>query len=255
MAELYDGLVDAYDECRNKDNDFWLVERETVRNILSTMIQGKHVLELACGTGFYTYDLIDWGAKFVTAVDASAQMLQALQRSHKYETYKERVRIVQANCCSGMRLPEAPFDFVFAAYLLVHAATRDELVSMFRTIHDNMRQGGTFMTVTCYPCEDPKRYWEQEAECMKSNGLKPIRIMEQDYGDRVSYQVRLKRQYFVDYQFRLSVIQSAARDAGFMNGIRVIDCKEMDISLPVEASSAVRKQMEFPDFGILVAEK
>ena len=78
MSEFnYDEVVAMYNMYRRKDDEIWTHEVENVRRVLMPLIKGARVLELACGNGFYTYDLMEWGAESVLAVDISAGMLQS----------------------------------------------------------------------------------------------------------------------------------------------------------------------------------
>ena len=50
------------------------------KRILSPFIKGARVLELACGSGFFTGHLLDWGASSVVAVDISQGMVDVAKK-------------------------------------------------------------------------------------------------------------------------------------------------------------------------------
>ena len=79
-AAAYDGIADTYTEVRGKSNPKDLFELLNVESVLAPLIHGKRLLELACGSGFYSFDLLSWGAESVVAVDNSPALL-SLARS------------------------------------------------------------------------------------------------------------------------------------------------------------------------------
>lgn len=67
--QQYDAIQGPYDYIRGASIAF--IERENVHEKLASFIKGARVLELACGSGFYTYNFLDWGAISVIGVDIS----------------------------------------------------------------------------------------------------------------------------------------------------------------------------------------
>ncbi|HVY68469.1 MAG TPA: class I SAM-dependent methyltransferase [Verrucomicrobiae bacterium] len=145
MSTNYDPIAGQY---RRAKLHPWRahVEAHTFFEVIGDLA-GKHVLDLACGEGFYSRLLKAKGAASVTGVDLSVGMI-ALAKEQ------------EAACPLGIRyltgdakdlpIPDR-FDLVVAAYLLNYAATRAELGAMLRSISRALKPGGRFVTVNCNP--------------------------------------------------------------------------------------------------------
>lgn len=92
----------------------WWAEVDEVRAALERFNPSGRVLELACGTGWWTEQLVRW-ADDVTAVDASAEVL-ALNRERVGDA---KVRHVQADLFAWTPEPAA-YDVVFFSFWLSH---------------------------------------------------------------------------------------------------------------------------------------
>jgi ubiquinone/menaquinone biosynthesis C-methylase UbiE len=106
---LREGRYDHGPEFRAR----WEREVEEVRSALERFRPVGRVLELACGTGWWTEQLVRW-ADEVTAVDASAEVL-ALNAER---VRSSRVRRVQADLFAWT--PDGAFDAVFFSFWLSH---------------------------------------------------------------------------------------------------------------------------------------
>ncbi len=93
-------------------NAQWFAEVDEVRRALAAFQPGGDVLELACGTGWWTEELLKYADR-LTAVDASAEVLQ-LNR----ERVGEGVRYVQADLFAWQ--PDRQYDTVFFSFWLSH---------------------------------------------------------------------------------------------------------------------------------------
>ncbi len=94
-------------------NRRWFAEAEELVQALRSFNPAGQVLELACGTGLWTQQLVRFG-DHVTAVDASSEML-AIARER---VGGSKVRYVQADILSWR--PDAPYDVVFFSFWLSH---------------------------------------------------------------------------------------------------------------------------------------
>jgi SAM-dependent methyltransferase len=93
---------------------------------------GEHILDLGCGDGKLTQQLIDAGA-IVTGIDASAEMVAAA-----------RARGIKADHGSAESLPypDRFFDAVFSNAALHWVRGQDEMLSQ---VHRVLRPGGRFV--------------------------------------------------------------------------------------------------------------
>ena len=101
---------------------------------LVDLATGRDVLELACGTGWWTRRLADKAAS-VTAIDASEAMLDI----NRQRVNRGNVRYVRADLFAWV--PDRTYDFVFFAFWLSHVpASRFE--SFWRTVDAALSPGG-----------------------------------------------------------------------------------------------------------------
>ncbi|KAL8752397.1 MAG: hypothetical protein Q9199_005776, partial [Rusavskia elegans] len=162
MSTQYNQIQAPYDYIRKKS--IALIEHENIRTTLAPHIENARVLELACGSGFYTYDFLKWGATSVLGVDISPVMIEQARSTGSSPvgttpasvlTGNKKVDFMLADCTKPERYLGAPFDVVFGAWLLNYAPDRKGLVDMFRNISLNLREGGTFVSITVPPAENP----------------------------------------------------------------------------------------------------
>ncbi len=96
----------------------WINETNEVRAALAAFGAHGRILEIACGTGWWTQQLAE-GAKEVTALDASSEMLERCRaRVETAGLGAERVRYVQSDLWDWT--PERRHDEVFFGFWLSH---------------------------------------------------------------------------------------------------------------------------------------
>jgi len=103
------GRYDRGDELNRQ----WFSEVEQVRKALDAFGPMGHVLELACGTGLWTEQLVRH-AEQLTAIDAVSEMLAINQ----VRVQSPKVRYLQANIFEWH--PEEQYDVVFFGFWLSH---------------------------------------------------------------------------------------------------------------------------------------
>ena len=158
MSTQYNSQQGPYDELRK--TTIAIVERVNVREIVLPFISGASVLDLACGTGFYSRSFLQWGATKVVGVDISSAMIQeaqALSRNHG-----DAIDFILADGSTPTKFPGGPFDLVFGAWFLNYAADKAEMVVYYKNILLNLKPGGRFVGVTPPPTNDPRGTIEKE---------------------------------------------------------------------------------------------
>jgi demethylmenaquinone methyltransferase/2-methoxy-6-polyprenyl-1,4-benzoquinol methylase len=139
----YDARANEYDEWfyrigrydRGSElNQRWFNEVVVVRKALNQVGKVNHILELACGTGIWTQELLNIGEK-ITALDASTKVIDINQR----KLNSSRVQYHQQDLFSWK--PDAEYDLVFFAFWLSHVPP--ELLSSFLgKVWQSVRVGG-----------------------------------------------------------------------------------------------------------------
>jgi len=82
MREYYSRRAEEYEEVYHRDDSAAQRELQTIRHSLTTTLQGRRILEVACGTGYWTRSLSE-SAKWILATDVSSEML-AIARTKEY---------------------------------------------------------------------------------------------------------------------------------------------------------------------------
>ena len=110
----------------------WIAETNEVRAALAAFGAYGRILEIACGTGWWTQQLAE-GAKEVTALDASSEMLERCRaRVETAGLGAERVRYLLADIWEWT--PERRYDEVFFGFWLSHVP--DERFDAFWALVD-----------------------------------------------------------------------------------------------------------------------
>ena len=115
-------------------------------------LTGLSVLDLACGDGMGTRLLKRWGAARVVGVDVSPQMIALARQQEDAQPLGIEYRVADAATLGGI----GPFDRVNAAYLLHYASSREQLLGMARTVHDNLEPGRHFVASIANPLRPPQ---------------------------------------------------------------------------------------------------
>lgn len=118
-------------------------------------LEGKHVLDLAGGSGYYSFRLLTWGASSVTSVDISRAQVTAGQAEAKRRGLSQsRLRFIVGDASSDDfntamegEASARQFDVVFAAWLLNYAASAADLCRIFANIAAQLKPGGFLLVL------------------------------------------------------------------------------------------------------------
>ena len=104
-------------------------------------LQGKRVLDLACGEGHYSRLLMAWGAAEVLGVDISGEMIKLAEAAEAADPRGCRYRVGDV---ASLDLGET-YDLVVGNYLLNYAADGEQLRALCRAIARHLPPGGRFL--------------------------------------------------------------------------------------------------------------
>ncbi|KAJ8061085.1 hypothetical protein OCU04_010160 [Sclerotinia nivalis] len=260
-SHQYDRIQEPYDYIRTAT--IALIERENVHATIAPYIRGARILELACGTGFYTSHFVSWGAASVLGVDVSPVMIDQARRSRSGDS----VSFVRADCSIPMKYEGAPFDIVFAAWLLNYAADREGLVDMFRNIAMNLKEGGRFIAITVPPSSNPIEFVNAEAKARPlSEGGSGYLVSHhvRDVQDGIYFHVHGDTPVgdldFECFHLKKEVYEEAAREAGLMGSLEwgVTVVPERYLRGGGEGGASLRELESYgkvPNYGVLVIGK
>ncbi|MEV7504700.1 class I SAM-dependent methyltransferase [Streptomyces sp. NPDC093018] len=168
---------------------------------------GRSVLDLACGTGYYTRRIKALGAGRVVGADISAAMIDA---ARQYEAARPcGVRYAVADAAEPL-VDEPPFDIVTAAYLLNYADTAAAMKRMCVGVRRNLVAGGEFLTLTQNPD------YRFDGPGTRKYGFLHEHDGEADAGPRARITALLEPAITINAHFpRRAVYEEALRAAGF----------------------------------------
>jgi SAM-dependent methyltransferase len=266
MTSQYDDIGANYNVFKHLPTS--VVETKNVKDAVLpylSKVDKPRVLDLACGTGYYSHKLLEWGAGYVFGVDLSKSMVEVASQTISEEERQAGVlRFETGNAVTlGKINDEQLFDVSTGVWLLNYSSSLKELTQMFRSISANLKDGGVFVGVVPPPRDDIAAFAEMTNEVQESQGAR--------WGVTVNYYEQLEsgegwrtevtghgepKVSFRNYHLKKSIYEEAAR-AGGMGGM--IMWKE--IKLPQEAID--KTGPEFwdtyftigPHMGLIVVEK
>ena len=266
MSTQYNSIQAPYDYMRNKTIAH--IEHDNVQTILTPLLKPAKVLELACGSGFYTHDLLKWGADSVLGVDISSAMMEEARKhpSAAANIDSGKLRFMLADCSKPKAYEGGPFDVIFGAWLLNYAPDRAGLVNMFRNVAVNLREGGHFVSVTIPPAENPIDSLNAETNYRPppegSGGLyyEYIKDVEEGIFFHCHGHTPIGDVSFDNYHLKKSVYEEAAREAGLKGewswGCTSVPERYWTGEYPGGASmEELETYKTVPNYGLLVASK
>lgn len=145
MTELYDSIGSVYEQYKTQAT-LPITEEFTLFKILGNF-QGQTILDLACGTGYYSRLFREQGAAKVLGVDISQEMVK-----FAWEQEQENPIGNEYQVCDVTKLPKlGNFDLATAIYLLNYAENKEQLLKMFSNIRNNLVENGRLVAITVNP--------------------------------------------------------------------------------------------------------
>jgi 2-polyprenyl-3-methyl-5-hydroxy-6-metoxy-1,4-benzoquinol methylase len=141
----YNAIAQAYRETKSLPIKQYS-EAFTFFRVLQS-VHGLAVLDVACGDGDYTRAMKCQGASRVVGVDSSQMMIMDAQGEEEAHPLGIEYALGEAETIGILGV----FDLVAAAYLLVHATTRQQLTAMCQAIGKQLKLGGRFVALTINP--------------------------------------------------------------------------------------------------------
>jgi SAM-dependent methyltransferase len=168
MASQYDSIGLAYESMKHFPAS--ILERNTFESVISPLLSSRkdiRILDLACGTGYYTRLLQEWGGASVSeilGIDLSPVMIEAARASLASSSPSQtqspegalgKITFQVGDCIQPLVLSSAPFEAATGAWLLNYASSHSEMTSMWQNISRNLRDDtGVFVGIVPYPASD-----------------------------------------------------------------------------------------------------
>jgi toxoflavin synthase len=144
ISEQYQASSTQYDSVKNLPYAF--VERETLLGGMPDLT-GKAVLDVACGTGYYSRLFKRLGAAQVVGVDIEKSMIDCAREVEAKEPLG-----ITFDVCDAAQLPVlGEFDVVAPIWAFVHAKDVEEYYEMVLRCARNLKSGGTMVALCSNP--------------------------------------------------------------------------------------------------------
>ncbi|MFF4185235.1 class I SAM-dependent methyltransferase [Streptomyces sp. NPDC001691] len=111
-------------------------------------VRGKSILDLACGTGFYSREFKRRGAAEVLGVDISGEMVHVAQQVEQSSPLGVRYEVGDV---AELPVFEEQFDIGLAVQMLNYAQDVATTELMCRNVHRNLRPGADFFLLNQSP--------------------------------------------------------------------------------------------------------
>ena len=206
MTTDYDPIAEQYKLSKQQP---WRLSIESYGLLdLAGDLEGKAVVDLACGEGFYSRLLKHGGAQRVLGVDSSQGMIE-LARKQEAEQ-RGGIEYLMSDVREMGHTGE--FDIAVAAWLLNYASTTEQLKAMCRAVSNCLKPGGRFVTVNSSPLInwlDMPSYRKYGFELLFGDELRP--------GAPITWRFSLENETFdiENYYLSQSAHEEALRAAGF----------------------------------------
>ena len=139
IVDYYSARADEYEQVYAKPERQEDICR--LQDIIPAYFTGRHVLEIACGTGYWTRRIAP-RASSVVACDLSPEVL-ALARARQAETFPVQFRNADAFALDGV---SGAFDAAFAGFWISHVQ-RHEVQRFLTGLHRRLPSGSIVLLV------------------------------------------------------------------------------------------------------------
>ncbi|KAJ9604650.1 hypothetical protein H2200_010764 [Cladophialophora chaetospira] len=248
-----------------------LLERDNLRAAVTPYLHEAKVLDLACGTGYYSRLLLDWGASKIVGVDISSTMVDAALKSAERDVIgRDKLSFHVGDATNPLPkevMAQGPFDIVLGAWFLNYADNVETMTAMFRNISSALKSDGVFVGITPHPASDLDSFAElhgtaEEKAQMKHFGvsIEYVSALEngQGYNTRVTGHTQPTEIKFKNFHLRREAYERAAKEGG-MNGKvewRAIVLPDNERSRDYGVGSEYWEGYERrPHFGIMVVAR
>jgi ubiquinone/menaquinone biosynthesis C-methylase UbiE len=135
------GVADWYDTLLAGDDTYQ--SQVILPNMLRLVApQGKKILDIACGQGFFSHHFIKEGAAEVLGADISPELIE------KASAVKSSAQFVVA---PANRMPDAASDYFDTATLVLALQNIKEMKETIEEAYRTLRSGGVFVIVLNHP--------------------------------------------------------------------------------------------------------
>ena len=211
--EIYDDIVFDYAAIRTNIFKTKFEEPKFWKSLGD--VNGKNVLDLACGSGHYTRELKQKGANEVIGVDISREMIAEAKKCE----FARPLGIKYYAGDASTYLHDTTVDIITAQYLFCYADSNEKLITFCNNVYRNIKPGGRLVTITTILEEK----WNQE-DMLLGYSFVPCPALTNDQitlYDGIQVNLTLysgdakSKCYFPNFLWKLETISSQLYSTGF----------------------------------------
>lgn len=246
---------------------FRKMEGSNIREALKPILKpGMKAIDFACGTGYYSAQLLDWGCAEVTGVDISSVMIDGANKRFRQRDDASRATFLAADASEPRSFApngvESYFDMSFGCWFLNYAPSFDVLVAMFKTAALNLRDDGVFVTIVPHPTNElAERALQHKQLPMTTVRPQYVYPSPLDNGQGWNLQVVLSDNVkFMTYHLAKDIYEKAARAGGFAGELTWVREKPLgpgwaDVYPSITEQQLWEARDRTPHLGILIVNK
>ena len=266
MSTQYDTIGATYEEMRTLPIAH--LQDAHVQAAVRPLLPSARILDLACGTGYYSRRFLSWGARSVVGIDISQSMIDLARNAspgsppNSSEPQSQGITYHVGDCSHPHVHEGGPFDVVFGAWLLNYAANGVEMRDMFRNACENLKPEGHFIGVTPPPTDDPRGHTERALAVRPAQYgdvvVTVVGDVEGGVATHLKARMRAGMVEFDAFHLRKSLYEEAAREGGLKGALRWTEVDSPDIGgdvLEKLRSPEWEKYVAVPHFSVLVVAK
>lgn len=182
-------------------------------------LNGKSLLDIACGSGKFTRMFRDAGANPVFGTDISSKMIELAITEQKKSGNPNKITYLIYNAESMPRINSNLFDIITCSYLFHYANSKDVLLKMALNVSNNLKKGGFLYALNTNP-DIPLRTNKKYG--VSITGKEPIK--EGDELKLIFHSKNRKIGPFKMYHWKKNTYEDTLTKAGFSE-IQWNDCE------------------------------
>ncbi len=205
-SEEYDSIAKGYQEATKREMRRFTMEPSLVKQLGN--LEGKTVLDLACGEGYSSRLCRDLGAKEITGIDISKKEIEMAKEIEATLNKIPKIKYLVADATKDL-VSLGKFDLVTAVMMLHYSTTKEDMLKMIKNIKNHLNENGIFLTTVPNP-EINSNY--------DHYGVK-LDFSSKDEGARLTTTLsdfaNNKLCSFTNYYWKKETYQKALEDSGF----------------------------------------